>query len=212
MEKLSKVLQYRIEHALPIELDSDEKGYFQKAHAAAALEVSEKTLERAAQKGKIKQIEKYDGKRKKVFYSIDDLEEFEKSMKTETHKGIVTDLVRQTPTNETALAVNEQVLNVFGAMFEQINSKLDTAPRLSPLAQITGKMFLDLEDAAKVSGIGKTKIQKAIHAAENRGELQRFSGERGKAVWKCEDLQKIIESIPPTIITKRLPPPKKKKE
>lgn len=107
--------------------------------------------------------------------------------------------------------MNNQVMNAFAMMFESINAKLDQTPKLSPLAQITGKMFLDIDETARACGIGKTKLLKAIHEAEKTG-LQRFPGERGKAVWKCEDLQKIIESIPPAPISKRLPPPKKKKE
>lgn len=105
--------------------------------------------------------------------------------------------------------MNEQFINFFGAMFQELAGKIDNQPKLSRLAQISGAMFLDLDDAAKFSGIGKTRLETAIHEAEKNG-LQRFSGERGKAVWRCEDLEKVIESIPPTMITKRLPPQKKK--
>jgi hypothetical protein len=108
----------------------------------------------------------------------------------------------------------QKMFGFLGAMLDQMNTKIDSTPRLSRLEQLSGKMYLDIEQAATVAGIAKSKLTEAIHAAENvadpESRLQRFSGDHGRAVWRTTDLEKVIETIPPTPVVKRLPPQKQK--
>jgi len=205
-------LDYLAENNIAAFIDEDGSEYIWKKHAALALNKNEKTLERKAQAGKIKQIDN-DGK---TYYLKTDLANFEIELRSAVHKAVIeTDAPRQTQTDnkmqKSELNINGQFLQGFAAMFSQVIEKLDmqprlSQPRLSQLAQMSGILFLDADGAAQFSGIGKTKIIKAIHAAEDAGTLQRYSGEHGKAVWRTDDLQTIIESMPPTVIVKRLPP------
>jgi hypothetical protein len=101
------------------------------------------------------------------------------------------------------------MLGLMSHLFEQLGNQ----PRMSKLEQLSGKLFLDAEDAAKVSGIAKSRIVEAIHLAESLpedgGRLQRFTGDHGRAVWRTTDLEKVIETIPPVPIARRLPPKRK---
>jgi hypothetical protein len=93
--------------------------------------------------------------------------------------------------------------------FKQLPA-LGDGGRPSRLEQLAGKMYIDVDQAAEFSGIAKSKLTAAFHAAEDAGTLQRFSGDHGRAVWRTADLEKIIEQIPPTPIVRRTPPTRKK--
>ncbi len=74
-----------------------------KKYATAAIEVSEKTLERAAQKGVVTQKTIA----RKTYYSIKDLESFEEDYYAGILRGVpMSDSPRQTPTDSNSLMIN----------------------------------------------------------------------------------------------------------
>ncbi len=86
-------------------------------------------------------------------------------------------------------------------------------PKQSVLTQLSNKIFIGLDELALYSGIAKARLEPAIKQALEKGTLQHFTGERGKSVYKCVELDLIIENLPPT--PKQLPPtppPIKKKK
>lgn len=80
-------------------------------------------------------------------------------------------------------------------------------PKTSVLTQLSGKIFISLDELAQYSGIAKARLAPAIKEAVSKDILQHFTGERGKSVYKCEQLDLIIENLPAT--PKQLPPKKK---
>ncbi len=80
-------------------------------------------------------------------------------------------------------------------------------PRKSILTELSGKIFIGLDELARFSGIAKSRLEIAIKDAEQTGSLNHYTGERGRSVYKCEQLDFLIENLPPT--PKQLPPKKK---
>jgi len=89
--------------------------YLWKQSAAAALEVSEKTLERAAKTGKIKAVEK----NRKIMYLIEDLATFETDYAAEYQKPVIEpDNGRPTQTDTAIMMQNQNALQTTpGASF-----------------------------------------------------------------------------------------------
>lgn len=171
--------------------------YLLKKDAARALDKNPKTLERASKAGKIRAVVY----QHRVLYSWSDLESFEAAEQSATIKPVI-DTERQTATSAPARrdigpADLENVLTVFAGLFQQINDKLDARPE-SELQRLTGKITLDIEELAAVSGFGKTALLRAIRAAESAGSLSRFAGAHGRAVWKCSELDAVLTAITPT--------------
>lgn len=193
---LKEFLKQNKNKVLTIEIDGE--NFIWKRHAATGLNKSEKTLERAAAAGQIRQIEK----ERKIFYSISDLTEYEADTSAEIYKPAIAPETLETPSEAIALrsepALN-QMLGLFGGMFQEINAKLEK-PAESELQKLSGKMFLDITEAASFTGLAKTYLLDLIHSAEKRDDLKRFKGEKGKAVWRCSDLDKLLENLPPVEI------------
>jgi hypothetical protein len=159
--------------------------YLWKRSAAAALETSEKNLERKAQAGKIAQIEQD----RKTYYKVSDLLEFEKERGNTFIKPMID---RQPQTNEMALAIPNQ----FAGMFEMLFNKIESMqPQNSGLSVLTGKRRIDADDFAESLGMLKSKVKAAIKAAEDKGTLKRYAGLRGKAVYNCDDLDIIAAQL-----------------
>jgi hypothetical protein len=82
------------------------------------------------------------------------------------------------------------------------------APRSkSILTELSGKIFIGIDELARFSGIAKSRLEIAIKDAGEKGILNHYTGERGRSVYKCEQLDLLIENLPPT--PKQLPPKKK---
>ncbi len=86
------------------------------------------------------------------------------------------------------------------AFFEMLNNKLDSIAPVKKgrpsLAELTGKVCIDLDELAEVSGMSKTVIEKAVRNAEADKTLHRYPGRRGKAVYRCEELETVIDNLP----------------
>ena len=105
--------------------------------------------------------------------------------------------------------INSQLLEFVGQTLQDLYRKLDERPKTSGLTELTRKLFLSVGELATVSGISKSRLDEAIKGAVARGTLQHYTGERGKSVYKCEELDILIANLPPT--PKQLAPPPKKK-
>jgi transposase len=75
------------------------------------------------------------------------------------------------------------------------------------LADITGKLFLDVDELHDVSGVSITELKRAVDRGLKDGSLQHYSGKNRKSVYRAEQLDILLENLPPTAPPK---PPKKK--
>lgn len=65
------------------------------------------------------------------------------------------------------------------------------------LLQLTGKVFIDINELSKVTNLAVSVLRREIKAAEKAGTLQRFPGIKGKHVWKSNDLLQILAAVQP---------------
>jgi hypothetical protein len=205
------------EHAAGDEYDL-KPGEMTKEMVADKAQVTLRAVEMWKKEGKLparkerRRIKGTETIRKQLIFLEKDVDEFLNGENVPTH---VPTIAKSDGNNNQALQTavdTDKLFNLFGAMFQEMNNQ----PRLSRLEQLSGKLFLDIDQASEVSGISKAKLTAAIHEAENaedpQSRLQRFSGDHGRAVWRTRDIEMLIETIPPTPILKRLPPRKGRKE
>lgn len=123
-----------------------------KRQAAAALEVTEKTLERRASAGKIAQMERD----RKIFYKVSDLLEFEKEKDSETLRAVPmerqetmqTNLVRQEQTDNSFnnSLMSDSKMRMEKALIEKAEAEAERAVYEKFLTRLT----FSLDEAAEV--------------------------------------------------------------
>lgn len=109
--------------------------------------------------------------------------------------------VEKQSSNLPAVADQLPNLEIFAAMMQQMQGS-----RLGRFEQLAGQIYVDIDRAAEISGLAKSKLLAEIHDAEANSGLQRFTGDHGRAVWRASDIEKLIELIPPTPVVRRLKP------
>lgn len=169
---MSKLNDY-IEHNPNLQ---DEE-YLWKRQAAAAIEVSEKTLERAAQAGKIKAIER----NRKIFYLISDLAKFESEIAADIQKPVIEpDTPRQTQTdalilnNQTALQTMPAALTAeTGDMQHRlISATVEKTEADAKKSYFEGNLTFALDEAAETFGLSIVDLKRS--AKTFRGKNQRL--------------------------------------
>lgn len=93
--------------------------------------------------------------------------------------------------------------------FAQILSQV-MQPRKQSLAELTGKLHLDLDEFAEVSGLAKEYLKRAITGATADGRVRNFPGKNGKTVYRTDELEMLLENLPP--YTPPKPPAQTSKE
>ena len=197
---------------LPIDEYSLQSNEMTKQMVADELQCSLRNVEILKKKGKIpaKKLRRRVGKaiRLQVIFDKKDVENYQKATDEETHFPQL-EKTNKESSKQLQPASNDFMQQSQIAILEMLGN-MNQNQNKSTLSDLTGKIFIDLKEFANVSGIGKSKLHNMIREAEKAKTLERYAGERGKAVWKCEDLDGLLDNLAPTKIINKLPPKPKK--
>ncbi len=195
-------------HQKPLPLDEydlqpDERT---KEQVAEILQCTTRNVEILKKAGKIpaqKLRRRVDGTvRSQLIFKVSDIENYKKEI--DAPKEIP--FVVKTNAAEQNEIRNSSPELAFDFMEKMNNFAQMMQPKKSMLTELTKKIFIGIDELAQVSGIAKSRLEIAIKEAEQKEVLRHFTGERGKSVYRCDELDLLIENLPPT--PKQLPPKK----
>lgn len=163
--------------------------YLWKQSAAAALEVSEKTLERAAKAGKIKAIEK----NRKIMYLIEDLATFETEQATEYQKPVIeADTPRQTQTDteimsmQTTLQMASDPSRSGDMQQRLVFATVERAEADAKKSYFEGNLTFALDEAAETFGLSIVDLKKSATT---------FKGKNQKLMITKKNLESYLEKL-----------------
>jgi hypothetical protein len=143
--------------------------------------------------------------RKQVIYQSADVDTF---LEKENQVKVTPAIVREKSENANGgeKSLSKAFANGRSGLMEMLAQVMSqaTRPATSPLFGCPALKRLTVDGAAVMACISKTQLRAAVRDAENRGTIQRFSGPKGSSVYIAEQLEFVIQNIPPT--PKRLPP------
>ncbi len=156
-----------------------------KRQAAAALEVTEKTLERRASAGKIAQMERD----RKIFYKVSDLIEFEKEKDSETLRAVPmenpepmqTNLIRQQQTDNN---FSNSLMSDSKPRMEK--ALIDKAEADAKRAIYEGNLTFSLDEAAELFNLS------IVHL---KGDAKTFKGKNQKLMITKKNLDLYLENL-----------------
>lgn len=126
---------------------------------------------------------------------VEDLDKLVAEKETETHLPAV---VTGNGDGRSYIAQNRDASS--GQMMQQVMAQMFEALQNSnkpTLLQLTGKVFVGIQELSEVTNIAVSVLKREISAAEKSGTLQRYPGKKGKAVWKSGDLTQVLGAIRP---------------
>ena len=141
--------------------------------------------------------------RKTTIFKVADVEKF---LAGENIKVNFPNVEKTKTTEQSEENINSQAF-AFNFMegMNQLAQMMQT--KKSILTELSGKIFIGIDELAQFTGIAKSRLEIAIKEAEEKEVLRHFTGERGKSVYRCDELDLLIENLPPT--PKQLPPRRK---
>lgn len=83
------------------------------------------------------------------------------------------------------------------ALVQMVQHSQETAK--PTLLQLTGKVFIGIEELSEVTQLAVSGLKSSIALAEKAGSLRRYKGKQGRAVWRSDDpiLNEIIADVQP---------------
>jgi hypothetical protein len=166
-----------------------------KKEAAVWLSVSEKTLERAVKDGKLSaRMEK--GKTRDILvFDDDELARFKEQREQPTHLPSVVKTEPPQPLqslmiqNQTSL--DNQDRQIETGSVAHLAEAMESLADAQKMTVLQNKPTLNLHEAALMSGLSVTSLEKAVKA----GSLKTFTGLRGSKVIRRKDLDQFIDEL-----------------
>jgi hypothetical protein len=178
-----------------------------KEQVAEKLQCSLRNIEILKKNGKLpaqKLRRRVDGVvRSQLIFKVADIEAYKKGIDAPMNVPTV-EKAKMNEQSEAALTSPNFGFDVVNRFAEVMNNFL---PRKNIYTELTGKTRISVEELASVSGIAKSILSKAIDEAVKNGSLRHYTGERGKSVYRTDELEFLVDNLPPT--PKQLPPKKK---
>jgi predicted DNA-binding protein (UPF0251 family) len=160
-----------------------------KADAAKFLDISEKTLERLVKNGEISSKLEKGKTRDVVVFDDEELKAYKEKRESAKHRpafSMSDDALSLIPTKADNLDRQTQTLS-----FTPMITALESLAEAQRMVFLQNKPMLNLADAALVSGLSVTFLEKAV----KDGRLKTFAGLRGSKVIRRTDLERFISEL-----------------
>jgi predicted DNA-binding protein (UPF0251 family) len=160
-----------------------------KADAAKFLDISEKTLERLVKNGEISSRLEKGKTRDVVVFDDEELEVYKEKRESAKHRpafSMSDDALSLIPTKADNLDRQNQTLS-----FTPMITALESLAEAQRMVFLQNKPMLNLGDAALVSGLSVTFLERAV----KDGRLETFAGLRGSKVIRRTDLERFISEL-----------------